>query len=62
MKRQQLIRELEQAGCVFDRHDARHDIYRSTANGRKAPTPRHQEIRESLCRLIKKQLGLTLEE
>ena len=59
MKRQQLIRELEHAGCVLDRHGARHDIDQNTANGRKAPIPRHQEIRESLCRFIKTQLGLT---
>jgi hypothetical protein len=58
MKRQQFIRELEQAGCVFGRDGAKHDIDRDTANGREAPILSHLEIRESLCRLIKKQLGL----
>jgi mRNA interferase HicA len=58
MKRQAFLRELEQAGCRLHRHGGRHDIYLNTANGRKAPVPRHAEIKDSLCRLIQKQLGL----
>lgn len=61
MKRQELIRELEQAGCLLHRHGARHDIYRNPANARQAPVPRHNEIRDSLCRLIRRQLGLARE-
>jgi len=30
----------------------------NTGNGRTAPVPRHQEIKDSLCMLIRKQLGL----
>lgn len=59
MKRHQLVRDLEAAGCQFHRHGGRHDVYVNPANGRKAPVPRHSEIKDSLCRLIKKQLGLT---
>lgn len=58
MKRQQLIRELEQLGCRLRRHGGVHDIYINPANGRTAPVPRHREISDSLCRLIKKQLGI----
>lgn len=58
MKRQDLIRELEKAGCVLHRHGSRHDIYRNLANDKKAPVPRQKEIGISLCRLIRKQLGL----
>jgi mRNA interferase HicA len=58
MKRQALIRELEQAGCVFVRHGKRHDLYRNPANGQQAPVPRHRDIAESLCEAIRKQLGL----
>ncbi|MBA4019609.1 MAG: addiction module toxin, HicA family [Pirellula sp.] len=58
MKRRDLIRELEQAGCQLHRHGGRHDIYINPANGRKAPVPRHQEIKETLVRLIRKQLEL----
>ena len=40
------------------RHGVRHDIYENPAKGRKAPVPRHSEIKNSLCRLIRRQLGL----
>jgi hypothetical protein len=58
VKRQAFVRELEQAGCVFVRHGRRHDLYRNPANGQQAPVPRHREIAESLCALIRRQLGL----
>jgi predicted RNA binding protein YcfA (HicA-like mRNA interferase family) len=58
MKRQAFIRELEQAGCEFVRHGKSHDLYRNPATGQQAPVPRHREIADSLCRVIRKQLGL----
>ena len=58
MKRQALIRELEQAGCVFVRHGAKHDLYRNPSNGLQAPIPRHREIADTLCKVIRNQLGL----
>ncbi|MCE9546438.1 MAG: type II toxin-antitoxin system HicA family toxin [Planctomycetia bacterium] len=58
MKRRQFVAELAHAGCVLHRHGSRHDIFRNPANGLKAPVPRHSEIAETLCRIIRKQLGL----
>ena len=58
MKRLDFIREIEHQGCVLKRHGKRHDIYLNPATGRTAPLPRHNEIRDSLCRLIRRQLGL----
>jgi mRNA interferase HicA len=58
MKRRAFIRELEAAGCEFVRHGRRHDLYRNPATGRQAPVPRHREIADSLCEVIRKQLGL----
>ena len=58
MKRQALIRELERLGCEFVRHGKQHDVYRNPGNGRQAPVPRHREIAETLCEVIRKQLGL----
>lgn len=52
MKRRDLIRELVGAGCFLRRHGSNHDIYSNPANGRKAPVPRHADIKDSLCRLI----------
>ena len=37
VKRNDFIRELQQAGCELHRHGKRHDIYPNLANGRKLP-------------------------
>ncbi len=58
MKRKDLIRHLINAGCHLKRHGSNHDIYENALNGKKAPVPRHNDIKESLCLLIKKQLGV----
>ncbi|MEA3323871.1 MAG: type II toxin-antitoxin system HicA family toxin [Euryarchaeota archaeon] len=58
MKRRDFIRELVDAGCYLKRHGGRHDIYMNPMNGKKAPVPRHSEIKGSLCDLIRKQLGI----
>ena len=58
MKRTKFIRELVQSGCYLDRHGKRHDIYINPRNGRKAPIPRHAEIKDSLCVIIRKQLEI----
>jgi hypothetical protein len=58
VKRHELIRILAKAGCVFLKHGKNHDIYINIKNGRKAPIPRHIEIKNTLCELIKKQLGI----
>jgi len=61
VKRQALVRELEAAGCVLHRHGKRQDIYRNPGNGRQAPVPRHREIADTLCTLIRRQLGRGVE-
>lgn len=58
MKRSELIRQLEQQGCVLLRHGGRHDIYVNPATGQKQPVPRHNEIDDHLARHIRKYLGL----
>jgi len=58
MKRKTFIKELIKSGCYLKRHGANHDIYCNQLNGRIAPIPRHPELKESLCRLIKIQLGM----
>lgn len=58
MNRRDFIRELTRKGCYLDRHGKRHDLYVNPQNGRKAPVPRHSEIKNSLCELIRRQLGL----
>ncbi|MGC8862106.1 MAG: type II toxin-antitoxin system HicA family toxin [Armatimonadota bacterium] len=58
MNRREFIRELTGAGCYLVRHARKHDLYANARTGRRAPVPRHTEVRESLCELIRKQLGL----
>ena len=58
MKRQAFVRELEKAGCEFVRHGKRHDVFRNPASGAQAPVPRHSEVADTLCKVIRQQLGL----
>lgn len=58
MKRGELIRQLEKAGCFLLRHGSRHDIYVNPATGQRQPVPRHSEIDDGLARHIRKYLGL----
>ena len=59
MKRRDLVRQLEAAGCEFVRHGRRHDLYRNPATGAQTAVPRHREVAESLCEAIRKQLGVS---
>ena len=58
MKRGEFLKELCRSGCHLHRHGKRHDLYINPANGKKAPVPRHTEIKNSLCEVIRRQLGL----
>jgi mRNA interferase HicA len=58
VKRKDLLKELVHSGCYLKRHGSNHDIYVNPHNGKKAPIPRHSEIKDTLCKLIKKQLGV----
>ena len=58
MKRGHFIQELIKAGCYLKRHGKKHDIYVNPQNGTQAPVPRHPEIKDSLCKLIRKQLRI----
>jgi len=58
LKRKALIKDLVKGGCFLKRHGSRHDIYANPRNGKQAPIPRHPEIKETLVRLIKRQLEI----
>jgi predicted RNA binding protein YcfA (HicA-like mRNA interferase family) len=58
VKRTEFIKELAAAGCFLKRHGKKHDIYVNPTNGTRSPVPRHKEIKNSLCELIRKQLGI----
>lgn len=56
MKRVDLIRKLEEMGCVLIRHGAKHDWYRNTNTCVSQPVPRHREIKEHLAKKIIRSL------
>jgi len=56
MKRRDLLKRLTDAGCVFVRAGARHDLYRNPKNDKQQPVPRHSEVDEALARHIVKIL------
>ncbi len=58
MKRIDLIRKIEQAGCIFIRHSGRHDWYQNQVTGMSQPIPRHKEINENLAKHILRKLGI----
>ncbi|NPV02667.1 MAG: type II toxin-antitoxin system HicA family toxin [Brevinematales bacterium] len=58
MKRKELIKILEKAGCVLKRHGGRHDWYENPGTGDCQPIPRYNEINENLAKHIRKMLGI----
>ena len=56
MKRRELIRKLEEHGCVFLRHGGKHDWYQNPLTKMSQPVPRHTDINESLAKHILKML------
>ena len=57
MKRLDLVRRLEDEGCVLLRHGSRHDIYHNPMTGHSEPLPRHREINEMLAKRILSRLS-----
>lgn len=57
MKRVELIRAIEELGCVFIRHGGKHDWYQNPINGVSQPVPRHREIKENLAKSIIRKLS-----
>lgn len=56
MKQTDLIKKLEDAGFVFERHGGSHDIY--VKGNVRETIPRHREINERLAKAILKRNGL----
>ncbi len=57
MKRADLIKKIEKAGCVLIRHGSKHDWYQNPITGICQPVPRHREIKEHLAKHILKMLS-----
>lgn len=58
MKRRDLIRHLEEHGCIWIREGGNHTVYRHVAHQKISTVPRHTEINASLARKICRDLGV----
>ena len=56
MKQRELIKRLENAGFIFERHGSNHDIY--VRRTEREEIPRHKEINEKLAKAILRRRGL----
>jgi predicted RNA binding protein YcfA (HicA-like mRNA interferase family) len=56
MKRTDLVRKLDEAGCVLIRLGGNHDWYRNPKTGISQPERRHREINQFLAKHILKKL------
>jgi len=56
MKRKDLVRQLEEMGCIFIRRGRRHDWYQNPRIKVAQPVPRHNEINDNLAKHIIKML------
>lgn len=57
MKRRDLVKQLEEMGCVFIRHGGKHDWYQNPRTKVSQPVPRHREIKEQLANHILKMMS-----
>ncbi|MCM1326344.1 MAG: type II toxin-antitoxin system HicA family toxin [Bacteroidales bacterium] len=56
MKQRDLVKKLEDAGFIFERHGSNHDIY--VRGAEKEEVPRHKEIDERLAKAIIRRRNL----
>jgi len=56
MKRRDLIKKIEEMGCIFIRHGGKHDWYQNPRTKISQPIPRHREINDKLAKHILKML------
>ncbi|TAJ93916.1 MAG: type II toxin-antitoxin system HicA family toxin [Gammaproteobacteria bacterium] len=58
MKRRDLIRYLESAGCHFLREGGRHSWWHNPVLNKRSAIPRHRDINDQLVHKICRDLGV----
>ena len=58
MKRKELLKHLNENGCVFVREGGSHSWWMNPNQNRRSSIPRHTEIVDHLARKICKDLGI----
>ncbi len=59
MKRVDLMRHLEEQGCVLLRDRGKHTVYVNPVNNQVTAVPRHREVNNFLARKICRDLGIS---
>jgi predicted RNA binding protein YcfA (HicA-like mRNA interferase family) len=57
VKRRDLIKQIEEMGCIFVRHGGKHDWYQNPQTKVSQAIPIHREIKEQLAKQIIKMLA-----
>jgi predicted RNA binding protein YcfA (HicA-like mRNA interferase family) len=60
MKRKDLIKHLNENGCVFIREGARHSVFFNPSMKKLSTVPRHSEINGFLSKKICRDLGIDI--
>jgi predicted RNA binding protein YcfA (HicA-like mRNA interferase family) len=60
MKRRELLRHLEECGCVLLREGSNHSVYINRIKKKVSTIPRHNEINDFLAKKICKDLDVKL--
>jgi mRNA interferase HicA len=60
VKRVDLVRHLEQHGCVLFREGGSHSVYVNRRTRKSSSVPRHREINEFLARKICRDLEIPM--
>jgi predicted RNA binding protein YcfA (HicA-like mRNA interferase family) len=60
VKRVELIRHLEQHGCVLFREGGHHSVFVNRRTRKSSSVPRHREINEFLARKICRDLEIPM--
>jgi mRNA interferase HicA len=60
VKRVDLVRHLEQHGCVMFREGGSHSVYVNRRTRKSSSVPRHREINEFLARKICRDLEIPM--
>jgi len=58
VKRRDLVKKLEDLGCVLIRHGGKHDWYQNPVTKVSQPVPRHKEVNETPAKIFLKSWGI----
>lgn len=57
-KQNELVQGLKQDGCSLKRYGDKHDVYENDETGKQATVPKSPVLAVTLCKEIRRQLGL----